>query len=171
MKHVRSLRLESLEARQMLSGTGLSAASTAPVPATQLVLNGTLKVDYGPHKSLLQVNPDSSKTRSVQVIGQLGTMGKVHGVWHESVDVYGNYDGPDTLQLSNPNGSIIIAFFNQNSPRGVAKLARGKSYVHTQLIAGGTGAYAGAAENGSITLSTSTVGSRVVSISLQTTTS
>ncbi len=168
MKHVRSLRFEALEVRQMLSETSLPVADPAPALASPIVLDGTLKVEYGAHGSALMRNANGSKTRSIRVAGQLGSLGRVHGIWDESVDVYGNYDGPDTLRLMNSKGKIVVSFFNQNSPRGVAKLASSTSYEHAQQVVGSAGAYAGATETGSIVLTTSATGRHVVTLTLHT---
>jgi hypothetical protein len=169
MKHVRSLGFEALETRQLLSALSQGEAPSSPGPASLISLDGTLKVSYCTHGSPLRTNPDGSKARSLQVIGELGSMGRVHGVWKESVDMFGNYDGPDTLHLSSPRGSIDIAFFNQNSPRGVARLGTSVTYLHSQEVYSGAGAYAGASETGTIQVTTSPYRPRVVSLTLQTT--
>jgi hypothetical protein len=168
MQRVRSLRFEIMEERLLQSGAGQATLPAAPVPAASLRLDGTLTVRYASHLSF-RMNTDGSKTRSIPVGGQLGALGRVHGIWNESQDTFGNYDGPDKLVVGNSQGSIEVTFFNQNSPRGVGRLATSAQYVHTQHVFSGTGAYAGASESGTIVLTTSAVSPRVIRITLQST--
>ncbi|MGZ3413134.1 MAG: hypothetical protein ACXWNX_04910, partial [Isosphaeraceae bacterium] len=156
MKHVHSLRFETLEARQLLSRAHVHAAvahAARPV-ATPVVLNGTLTVDNNPNATTTTTNEDGSITTSVPVAGQLGALGEVHGIWDETVDSFGDYEGPDTPTLHDSKGTFAIAFNNENSPRADVKVRGAVSYEHPQIIYGGTGAYARASESGSIELTT-----------------
>ena len=78
MKHVHSLRFESLEARQLLSRDRHVHAAVAHAlrpAATPVVLNGTLTVDNNPNATTTTTNEDGSMTTSVPVAGQLGAWG------------------------------------------------------------------------------------------------
>ena len=78
MKHVHSLRFETLEARQLLSRAHVHAAvaHAARPAATPVVLNGTLNVDNNPNATTTTTNEDGSMTTSVPVAGQLGALGR-----------------------------------------------------------------------------------------------
>ena len=124
MKHVHSLRFESLEARQLLSRAHVlvAVAHAARPPATPVVLNGTLTVDNNPDASstirnaeTTTTNEDGFMTTSVPVAGQLGALGQIHGIWDETVDSFGDYEGPDTLTLHASNGTLVVAFNNASS--------------------------------------------------------
>jgi len=170
MKHVRSLRFEALEARQLLSRAHVHAAvSHAARPAaTPVVLNGTLTVDNNPSATTTTQNEDGSMTTSVPVAGQLGALGQVHGIWNETVDSFGDYEGPDTLTLHDSNGALVVAFNNASSTPADVKVRGAVSYEHPQRIYGGTGAYARASESGSIELTTNAARTEVVSMTLHT---
>ena len=169
MKHVRSLGFEALEARQLLSRGALAVSDAVPGPSSPLVLNGTLHVSYGPYESSLTRNFNGSLTRTVAVAGHLGSLGRVHGLWSESVDTYGNYDGPDRLAVGNAKGSIMITFFNKNPSWASTKRRRAVSFEHTQQILVGSGAYAGASETGTVVLTTKPWHTRVFTLTLHTT--
>jgi len=166
MKHVHSLRFETLEARQLLSRAHVAVAHAARPPATPVVLNGTLTVDNNPSATTTTMNEDGSMTTSVPVAGQLGALGQVHGIWNETVDSFGDYEGPDTLILHASNGAFGVAFNNENSPRAGVKVGSAISYKHTQVILGGDGAYARALESGSIELTTNAARTEIVSMTL-----
>lgn len=168
MKHVRSLSFEALETRQLLSTGQLAGAVTTPTASPSLGLNGTLRVSYGPQESSLIRNLDGSLTRTVAVAGHLGSLGKVHGTWSESVDMFGNYDGADTLLVGNSKGSVVITFFNQNPSWASTKRRQAVSFEHTQQILVGTKAYAGASEAGTIVLTTRPWRTRIFSMTLRT---
>jgi len=170
MKHVHSLRFETLEARQLLSRAHVHAAvaHAARPAATPVVLNGTLTVDNNPNATTTTTNEDGSITTSVPVAGQLGALGQVHGIWDETVDSFGDYEGPDTLTLHDSKGTFAIAFNNENSPRADVKVRGAVSYEHPQIIYGGTGAYARASESGSIELTTNAARTQIVSLTLHT---
>ena len=118
MKHVRSLRFEALKARQLLSRAHVHAAvaHAARPAATPVALNGTLNVDNNPNATTTTTNVDGSMTTSVPVAGQVAGLGEVHGIWDETVDSFGDYEGPDTLILHASNGAFGVAFNNENSP-------------------------------------------------------
>jgi hypothetical protein len=168
MKHVHSLRFETLETRQLLSTAHGAVAHAARAAAAPLVLNGTLTVDNSPDASSTIMNADGSMTTSVTVAGQLGTLGEVHGIWDETVDAYGDYEGPDELILHDAKGSFAVAFNNENSQPAHAKAHGAISYQHAQLVLGGTGAYAKESESGSIELTTNAARTQIVSLTLQT---
>jgi len=168
MKHVRSLRFETLETRQLLSRAHVAVAHAARAAAVSLVLNGTLSVDNNPHATSMTTNVDGSTTTSVRVSGQLGNVGQVRGVWNETVDQFGDYQGPDTLILRDAKGSFDVAFNDQNSKPTHAKARGAVSYEHAQTVPGGNGAYARATESGSIEVTTNAARTQIVSLTLQT---
>jgi hypothetical protein len=170
MKHVHSLRFESLEARQLLSRAHVHVAVAHALrpPATPVVLNGTLNVDNNPNATTTTTNEDGSMTTSVPVAGQLGALGEVHGIWDESVDSFGDYEGPDTLTLHDSNGALVVAFNNASSTPADVKVRGAVSYEHPQMVYGGTGAYARASESGSIELTTNAARTQIVSMTLHT---
>jgi nitrogen fixation-related uncharacterized protein len=171
MKHVHSLRFDTLETRQLLSTAHAAVAHTAHATraaAVPLVLNGTLTVDNNPALTSITTNVDGSMTTSVPVAGQLGTLGQVHGVWNETVDQFGDYDGPDTLVLRDAKRSFGVAFDNQNGKPSHAKTRGAIVYEHAQTVLGGNGAYARAKESGSIELTTNAARTQVVSLTLLT---
>ena len=83
--------------------------------ATPVVLNGTLNVDNNPNATTTTTNDDGSMTTSVPVAGQLGALGQVRGIWNETVDSFGDYEGPDTLILHDAKGAFVVAFNNENA--------------------------------------------------------
>ena len=166
MKRSRSLRFEALEARQLLSQGHVAVAHAAAVLAGPIVLTGTLSVDNNPQAITSTTNPDGSTTTSVPVTGNLGTLGRFRGVWDESTDAYGNYQGPDTIQLHNAQGAIVVAFNDQYFLHAPIRVKGGISYLHNQKVLGGTKAYAGATETGTITVTTNRTGSDIMSIAL-----
>lgn len=174
MKRVHSLRFDTLETRQLLSTThaavahGAHGARAARATTVPLVLNGTLTVNNNPALTSITTNVDDSMTTSVQVSGQLGPLGEVHGVWSTSVDEFGDYDGPDTLVLHNSKGSFGVAFNDQNAKPTAAKAHGALSYEHAQVVLGGNGAYARATESGSIEVNTNAARTEIVSLTLMT---
>jgi hypothetical protein len=167
MNHVRSLFFESLEARKLLSSAHMNVAHAKPaVVATPLVLNGTLTVDN--KAASTTVNSDGSTTTSIPVSGQLATLGKVRGIWDESADQFGDYQGPDTIQLRGSKGTIVIAFSNATHVP-VSHTGRGSvSYQHFQVSDGGTRAYSRATESGWIVLTTNAAHNSIESMTLTT---
>ena len=122
MRHAVSPRFDDLEDRKLLSKAHIAAAHPASAVAAPLVLNGTLAVDY--KAATMNMNADGSSTTVVPVSGRLGTLGGVHGDWNQSVDSYGDYEGPDTIKLHDTKGSFIITFNDQN-PGKTYKTAEG----------------------------------------------
>jgi hypothetical protein len=167
MRHVHTLRFEALESRELLTRPHVAAAHPAPaVAAAPLVLDGTLAVDNGAASTT--TNMDGSSTTSIPVAGQLGALGEVRGVWNESVDAFGDYQGPDELRLHDAQGTLLIAF-NDRNPGPARPAAHGAVYhEQTQRLYQGTGAYAGASEVGSIELITNPSRKSVVSLTLHT---
>lgn len=168
MKRARPLCIESLESRQLLSTGRFAVGLAAPAALDPLVLDGSLRVDYSLQRSSLVKNFDGSLTRTVPVAGRLGAMGRVRGIWSESVDSYGNYDGPDTLVVGNSKGTVIVSFFNQNPAWAGTKRRRPTSFVHTQQVLMGSRAYEGATEIGTIVLTTRAEQTRPYSLTLHT---
>jgi hypothetical protein len=170
MKRVRSLRFEALEARQLLSMAHVHAAvaHAARPAATPVVLNGTLTVDNNPNATTTTTNEDGSMTTSVPVAGKLTGLGEVHGIWDETVDSFGDYEGPDTLILHASNGALGVAFNNENASAANVKVRGAVSYEHPQVVLGGNGAYARPSENGTIELTTNAARTQIVSMTLHT---
>ena len=87
----------------------------------------------------------------------------------ESADQFGDYQGPDTIQLRNSQGTIVIAFSNATHDP-VSHTGRGSvSYQHFQVADGGTRAYSRGAESGSIVLATNSAHNAIESMTLTTT--
>ena len=105
-------------------------AHAARPAATPVVLNGTLNVDNNPNATTTTTNEDGSMTTSVPVAGQLGALGEVHGLWDETVDSFGDYEGPDTLTLHDSNGALVVAFNNASSTPADVKVRGAVSYEH-----------------------------------------
>jgi hypothetical protein len=168
MSHVRSISFDSLESRQLLSKAHVVAAHAKPaVAATLLVLNGTLTVDNKAASTTM--NEDGSTTTSIPVSGQLSALGQVRGTWEESSDQYGDYEGPDTIQLRGSKGSIVIAF-SDASHLPISHPGRGSvSYQHPQLLFSGTRAYSRTTEGGLITLTTNPARNSIETMTLTTT--
>jgi hypothetical protein len=164
MKRVHSLTFESLEGRELLSGARAAHAARAhPAAAGPLMLDDTLTVNN--KQAITNTNLDGGDTTSVPVSGQLTGVGAVHGVWYESTDAYGDYMGPDTITLHGSQGSFTIAF-NNGSPGPAHKDGTTVYYQHAQKFDGGSGAYAGATESGSIDLNENARHTAVASITL-----
>lgn len=171
MKHIRSLRFETLEARQLLSRGHHLAVAHAPrprPPATPVVLNGTLNVDNNSSATTTTTNEDGSTTTSVPVAGQLGALGQVHGIWNETVDSFGDYDGPDTLTLHDSKGAFAVVFNNANGSAANGKARGAVSFEHRQMIYGGDGAYTRALESGTIELTSNAARTEIISMTLHT---
>jgi hypothetical protein len=147
MKRDRPLRFEALESRQLLA-----TAHTPALPSIPISIDGTLSVNVN-HSTQMQ-DANGGFTTSVPISGQLGTLGKVTGTWTTSINSYGAYEGPDTLQLQTkgPKGSVVIAFNNLNLSKPT-KVSPGLGfYQHGQHLVGASGVEARATENGSIEL-------------------
>jgi hypothetical protein len=167
MSHVRALGFDALEDRKLLSRSHVAAPHTTPmVVATPVVLDGTLAVDNSAAASTS--NPDGSTTTSTPVAGRLGALGKVRGVWNQTVDEFGDLDGPNVLRLAVPKGSLIVTF---NTLTAIKAHPTGHGdfyYPRAQQVLEGTGAYAGAVETGMIDLTTNHSKSEITSLVLST---
>ncbi len=170
MKRDLSPRFEPLEERQLLSRAHVHPAVARPArpPANPIVLNGTLTVDENASQMASGENPDGSTSTSTAVAGQLAGLGEIHGIWDETVDQFGDYEGPDTLTLKNTKGTFVVAFNNDNASAPNVKGHRPVSYEHKQIVEGGDGAYARATETGTIELTTNAARTQVASITLHT---
>jgi hypothetical protein len=152
MSRERSLCFDALEERELLSRAHIAAHARPAAAATTLVLNGTLTVD---NKAATTTMDESGDTMTATpVAGQLGSLGEVHGTWNEAADEYGDYMGPDTIQLRNASGSITIAFNEQKTGPRHRVTGGGVEYGVPLLASGGTGAYAGARASGTLELTT-----------------
>jgi hypothetical protein len=169
MKHAHCIGFDFLESQQLQSRVDPPVAHPARVLAAPRVLDGTLSVDTKSNAISSTMNADGSSTMSVAVAGQLGSLGPVHGVWYESQDAFGEYQGPDTLRLRDAKGTLTIAFNNVNRSPSHAKVHGALNDEHTQRFYTGTGAYARASESGTIELTTNAAQTHVVSMTLHTT--
>jgi hypothetical protein len=168
MSLVRSLLLESLEGRRLLSNVHVIAAHAKPaVVATPLELSGTLTVENKAVSTTM--NDDGSTTTSIPVSGQIGTLGNVRGVWDETADQFGDYEGPDTIQLRGAKGMVVIAFSKANPGPAYHNANGSVSYKHPQIFDGGTRAYSRGTESGSIVLTTNVSRKSIESMTLTTT--
>jgi hypothetical protein len=166
MRRGRPLCVESLEERKLLSGSHVAAHARPAVATTPLVISGTLKVDNG---AATMTEDDSGDILiATPVSGQLGSLGEVHGTWNTSADEFGDYLGPDTLQLRTSKGSIVVQF-NEQDVDSVHHVAKGPSEtIDPQLASNGTRAYARTRESGTIELTTNPARTDVVSLTLTT---
>ena len=168
MSYARFLVFESLEERKLLSNAHVTAAHAKPAAVrTPLVLSGTLTVDSKAASTTM--NEDGSTTTSIPVSGQIAALGKVHGMWDENADQYGDYEGPDTIQLRGAKGMVVIAFSNANPGPANHNVNGSVSYQHPQIFDGGTKAYSRGAESGSIVLTTNAAHNSIASMTLTTT--
>ena len=164
MRHGRPLCFESLEEKKLLSGSHVAAHNRAAVATTLLELTGTLKVHN--QAAMTSTDENGDVMTSTPVTGQLGSLGEVRGTWNTASDEYGDYMGPDTLQLRTANGSFVVQFSEQNID-SVQHLAGGATEtVHPQLASDGTRAYARAKESGTIELTSNPARTAVGSMTL-----
>jgi hypothetical protein len=166
MSQARSLCFDALEERKLLSrGHVVAHVRHAPV-AVPLVISGTLTVSTKGSTTTMDEQGDT--TTSTPVSGQLGALGNFRGIWNESDDTEGDYEGPDTIQLHNAKGSFIIAF-NADNPGQQHREAGGiLQYDHSQILYSGKGAYARGKESGSIALTTNAARSIVETMTIST---
>jgi hypothetical protein len=164
MRKLRSLRFDALEDRKLMTASHAATAHHAANPAAPLVLNGTLTV-HARAETQTQ-NIDGSSTILMPVTGTIATLGKVHGQWAETTDAYGDYQGPDTIGLSNPKGSVIIAFNNANPGTAHPNGPKAFYYQHPQVLYTASGAYKHSTESGTIDINTNASKSDVTSITL-----
>ena len=132
------------------------------------MLNGSLTVDNNPDAATSTTNVDGSTTTSLPVAGELSGLGRVRGIWNETLDEFGDYEGPDTLILRAAKGAFGVAFNNQNSTPATAKTHAPLTFDHSQKVLGGSGAYARAKKSGTIAVTTNAAQTEVVSLTLQT---
>jgi len=130
------------------------------------VLDGTLAVDNKATTTTL--NSDGSTTASTPVAGRLGTLGEFHGVWLETTDAYGNNTGLDVLRIHDSKGTITLVFDNQNPGKAHPASHRASYFEDVERVYHDTGAFAGAAERGSIELVTNSDQSVITSLRLHT---
>jgi hypothetical protein len=153
MRSNRLLRFEDLEARKLLSAAHIGSARPASVAVTPINLTGTLDVNLNEASTV--ENSDSSETTTVPLVGRLGSLGKVTGVWSHTLNQLGDYRGPDTLVLKSSlqKGSFTINFDGNDS--GLTAKSVGKDvsdYQHAQKLVSGTGTFAKVSQAGSIEL-------------------
>lgn len=154
MKHTRSIGFEALEGRMLLS-TAHVARDRAPrreTVAVPLVLTGTLAVDSTAATTATDDMGDS--INETPVAGNLGTLGKVRGTWYETFDQYGDYMGPDTIQLRNAKGTVVVAFNDQDATSAHGTKHGAESYVYPQRGLAGGGAIGRGEETGTVELNT-----------------
>jgi hypothetical protein len=171
MRHVRPLGFDDLESRKLLTKLHHAAVHADPAPASRpaevaapLVLDGTLVVN----SKAAQVLTDDlgDQTTASPVSGVLGGLGRVRGTWDESVDQYGEYLDPDTIQLQNSRGSFVLAFDATTTGQG-QQTAQGMVYNGApQQLEDGTGAYAKASESGFIQMNAKPRGTVVASLTV-----
>jgi hypothetical protein len=136
------------------------------VAATTLVLSGTLNVDN--KAATTSTDSEGDTMTMIPVAGQLGALGTVHGFWNETVDAYGDYLGPDTVQLRDPQGIFVVAFNNGNAVRAQHLAGGAVAYKHPERVLDGTGSYARTIERGTIELTTNGARSDVETLTLAT---
>lgn len=153
MRHARPLAIEGLESRMLLTGRARHVAARAAAAAVEapITLDGTLSVNQKAATSSMDGQGDT--TMSIPVSGTLAGLGKVRGYWDRSLDPFGDYSGPDTIQLRTSQGAIEVAF-NDGDPGNAHRTATGLAFHPLpQHVLGGTGSYAKAVEIGTIVLS------------------
>ena len=167
MRQVHSLRFDTLEAKMLLSKASVPAVHTTPaVIAGPITLDGMLAVDN--NQAVQTTNPDGSTTTTTPVAGKLGTLGRVRGVWNETVDEFGDVEGTDAVRLRLPKGMVVVEFDNAD-PGPAVRAGHGVVYdVESQRIGAASGAYAHSTENGSIDLYPNSGRSEIVELGLHT---
>jgi hypothetical protein len=152
MNRPRHLCFESLEDRKLLSTAHAAAHTRRTVVTTPLVLSGTLNVNNKATMSSMDEQGDTTTT--TPVAGQLVGLGEVRGTWTTGSDEYGDYMGPDTLELHDSKGTFLVAFSEQNTS-SVERLPGGaQESIHPEITSGGTRAYVHAKGGGSIAMTT-----------------
>ena len=148
------LCVEWLETRQLLSGAHQALPHVKhAVASTPLVITGTLTVDN--NAATTTTDAEGDVMTSTPVAGQLEALGEVHGVWETVDDEYGDYMGPDMMQLHSASGTFVVAF-NESTEHPHHVAGGGVQYSDAQNASEGTGAYAGSRESGTIALTTNT---------------
>ncbi len=165
MTRSRSLQFEPLEVRKLLSRAHLAVANgTVADFATPVNLDGGLAVVN--RAAVVIPNNDGSTTSETPVSGMLGSLGKVRGIWFETVNSLVHYQGPDTIRLRNSKGTMVLAFNDLNSLR-VSSPVQNTSYTYFQMGYGGSGAYAKVSESGSLEVVLNPAKTAVTSMVLQ----
>ena len=166
MRHARSLGFDALEARKLLTAAHAVArrAAAHAVARTPVAVSGTLAVDLKGETSVM--NQDSGSTVSVPVSGQLGALGEVRGYWNETVDQFGEDEGPGTLLVRNAEGSLLIVLNNNVEARPHKDADGTISYDYSQRLYSGSGAYAHATESGWVVTTTNAAKTQVQSLTL-----
>jgi hypothetical protein len=166
MRNPRSLHFDALEGRQLLTASHPAAHHKQVEPVTPLVLNGTLSVETAKMSEI--ENADGSTTTTLPVSGKLGDLGNFHGTWYETMDQYGDYEGPDTIQLKGVKGAIVIAFSNATTGKAYQSGPKSFYYQHNQILLEGSGAYKRTSESGTIELNTNASKESLTSITIVT---
>ena len=161
------IRFDVLEARELLAASHhvVGPHSTPMIAGTPLVLSGTLAVDSNLTSSI--GNGDGSSTTSTPLEGNLGSLGRVTGVWNESVDSFGEASGLNVLRLQTGKGSLIITFSTVNTAKAHPAGHGEVYYARAQKLLTGTGAYAKAKESGMLDLTTNAARSEIASVTLK----
>jgi len=160
------LRFDALEAKMLLAA---HAAAAAPhVDARPMVLDGTLAVDN--NAASVSESPDGGTTTSTPVAGRFGTLGELRGTWNETADANGDTEGFDTIRLHNAQGTLLVAFNNQD-PGALQKSGKTHYYEDAQDLVNATGTYKGVSESGTIKLVTNSADTALDGLTLQSKTS
>lgn len=171
MGHARSLHFDALEERELLSAARVAASHrvTPKIQPVALVLNGTLQIDNA--AATTNEDDDGDMITTTPVSGTLGSLGAVRGTWNTGVDSFGDYMGPDTLDLHNAKGGIVIEFNDQQHGKAKAG-AKGAAYYQVpQALLEGSSAYAEASERGTLNLNSNSARTAIVSMTFNTTSS
>jgi hypothetical protein len=149
MRHARFLDFDALEGRKLLTRAHhVAAHHPHAAAAVALVLDGTLAANQ--KAAVTSMNADGSTMVSVPVAGVLAGLGQVRGFWNQSTDSFGEYLGPDTLQIRDARGAFVVVFNNANPVRPQRTAAGLVFRPLPQRVHGGAGAYAHATETGTI---------------------
>ena len=150
MRHVHPLQFDDLEAKQLLSKASIAVPHTKPaVTAAPIVLNGTLTVDN--NAATTTENADSSTTTVTPVTGRVATLGKVHGVWSETTDPYGDIEGLDA-EAAQRDGGCRRRLQQRLAWTGTQGWPQHTSLPWRQAAWKPSGGYSGSTETGSIEL-------------------
>jgi hypothetical protein len=162
-----SFRFDVLEGRELLAAAHhvVKPHVTPAIARAPLVLSGTLAVDNQKTSSI--DNADGSSTTTTPIAGSLGSLGRVTGVWNESVDSFGQPSGLNVLRLQTKKGSLVITFSTSNTVKAHPAGHGAVIYTRAQKLFTGTGAYAGAKESGMLDLTSNSGGSEIVSVTLK----
>ncbi len=156
MRPTRSFGFDTLEGRMLLSKVHHPALHAAPVPASSspppqvaspMTLTGTLTANG---KATVQYDSYGDQVTVTPVSGTLSGVGAVRGTWDESVDGSGKYLGPDSIQLHDAHGSLVVGF-DATALANPVTTPQGTTYPGASFqVDNGQGAFAGATASGSI---------------------